>query len=101
MDFAEELESYAENKKISMGIVYSLLKIWESRSNVKSIEINNENDWYNDVNERISKRAYVPMLKYKLRLISDRTLRNELDKKTMKFMPWIKVPVSWVSLRLR
>ena len=101
LDFAEELESYAKNKKISMGIVYSLLKIWESRSNVKSIEINNENDWYNDVNERISKRAYVPMLKYKLRLISDRTLRNELDKKTMKFMPWIKVPVSWVSLRLR
>ena len=101
LDFAEELESYAKNKKISMGIVYSLLKIWESRSNVKSIEINNENDWYNNVNERISKRAYVPMLKYKLRLISDRTLRNELDKKTMKFMPWIKVPVSWVSLRLR
>lgn len=101
LDFAEELESYAENKKISMGIVYSLLKIWESRSNVKSIEINNEKDWHNDVNERISKRAYVPMLKYKLRLISDRTLRNELDKKTMKFMPWIKVPVSWVSLRLR
>lgn len=101
LDFAEELESYAENKKVSMGIVYSLLKIWESRSKVKSIEINNEKDWHNDVNERISKRAYVPMLKYKLRLISDRTLRNELDKKTMKFMPWIKVPVSWVSLRLR
>ncbi|PWB86117.1 hypothetical protein MBBWO_09710 [Methanobrevibacter woesei] len=101
LDFAEELESYAESKKVSKSIVYSLLKIWESRSNVKSIEVNNEKDWHNNVNEKISKKAYVPLLKYKLRLISDRTLRNELDKKTMKFMPWIKVPVSWVSLRLR
>ena len=41
------------------------------------------------------------MFKYKLRIIKDKDIREDLDKNGIKYMPWIKTPVSWASLRLR
>ena len=38
---------------------------------------------------------------YKLRLIKNKKTREDLAKQTIKYMPWIKTPVSWTSLRLR
>ena len=37
---------------------------------------------------------------YKLRLIK-KELKKDLTENGRKFMPWIKIPVSWSSLRLR
>ena len=86
-EFADALEGYVESKDVSKGLVYSLLRIWES--SVKSKTFN------------LSSKAYVPLFKYKLRLIKNPEARNYIDKKGVKLMPWIKTPVSWVSLRLR
>ena len=49
----------------------------------------------------MSSKSYIPMFKYKLRLIKNREVKDYIDKNGIKFMPWIKTPVSWVSLRLR
>ena len=51
--------------------------------------------------EKLSKKRYVPLFMYKLRLIKNREIRDDLAKKGIKYMPWIKTPVSWASLRLR
>ncbi|WP_295613673.1 type III-A CRISPR-associated protein Cas10/Csm1 [uncultured Methanobrevibacter sp.] len=100
-EFANELESYTENKNVSKGFVYSLLRIWESKFNRKKQHLSSGDDWSDDIHNRLSSKAFVPIFKYKLRLISDKDIRNDIDKKGIKLMPWIKTPVSWVSLRLR
>jgi CRISPR-associated protein Csm1 len=54
---------------------------------------------------RKEKKKYVPLLKYKLaRTVKDDTIRADLNKKLVVnpgYMPWIKIPVSWVSMRTR
>ena len=49
----------------------------------------------------MSIKRFVPLFKYKLRLVKDKEVFEDLNKKGLKFMPWIKIPVSWVSLRMR
>ena len=100
-EFANELESYTENKDVSKGFVYSLLRIWESKFNRKKQHLSSSDEWSDDIHNRLSSKAFVPIFKYKLRLISDKDTRSYIDKKGIKLMPWIKTPVSWVSLRLR
>lgn len=100
-EFANKLESYTEDKKVSKGFVYSLLRIWQSKFNRKKQRLSSDEDWNDDIHNRLSSKAFVPIFKYKLRLISDKDTRNDIDKKGIKLMPWIKTPVSWVSLRLR
>lgn len=99
-DFAKYLEEKNETKEISRGFTHSLLNIWENNFN-KSINISNEKQWNQNIQNRILKKSYIPMFKYKLRLIKNREIRDNIDKNGIKFMPWIKIPVSWVSLRLR
>ena len=98
-DFAKYLEDKNESKEISRGFTYSLLNIWDK--NYKKNSISNEEGWNLDSQRRLSNKSYVPVFKYKLRLIKNREIRDYIDKNGIKFMPWIKTPVSWVSLRLR
>ena len=98
-DFAKYLEDKNESKEVSRGFTHSLLNIWENNYNKSNIS--NETEWNSDVQKRLSTKAYLPLFKYKLRLIHNREIRDEIDKNGIKFMPWIKTPVSWVSLRLR
>lgn len=100
-EFANKLEEYTEDKKVSKGFVYSLLRIWESKFKNKKHNLSSDDDWSDDVHNRLSSKAFVPLFKYKLRLINDKDVQEDIDKKGIKFMPWIKTPVSWVSLRLR
>ncbi len=99
-DFAQYLEQKNESNEISRGFTYSLLNIWEKNFNRK-VNISNEDDWNSDVQMRLSTKSYIPVFKYKLRLIKNREIKYKIDKNGIKFMPWIKTPVSWVSLRLR
>jgi CRISPR-associated protein Csm1 len=93
LDFSNYLEGLIENKKISKGFVYSLLEIWNSSFGYGKILSNKV---------RREKKCYVPYLKYQLaRNVRDRNVREDLDKKILKSFPWIKIPVSWVSLRAR
>ena len=99
-EFAEYLEEKNKSKEISRGFTHALLNIWENNFNKKS-NISNEQDWNEDIQNRMSSKSYIPMFKYKLRLIKNREVKDYIDKNGIKFMPWIKTPVSWVSLRLR
>lgn len=98
-EFANKLEDKTENKELSKGFVYSLLNIWQN--NYKKSYISNEYEWNEDTRSRLSSRSFIPLFKYKLRLIKNKELRDDIDKNGIKYMPWIKTPVSWVSLRLR
>ena len=95
------MEEYAENNEVSKGFVYSLLRIWESKSNNIKHNLSSSDDWSDDIHARLSSKEFVPLFKYKLRLIKDDDVKKDIDKKGIKFMPWIKTPVSWVSLRSR
>ena len=75
------------------------MNIWEN--NFTKTNISNEKEWNDDIQKRLSTKSYIPLFKYKLRLISNKDLRDDIDKNGIKYMPWIKTPVSWVSLRLR
>jgi CRISPR-associated protein Csm1 len=93
LDFSTDLEKFIENKQISKGFVYSLLEMWNSNFGYDK-RLNNK--------VRREKKCYVPYLKYQLaRNVRDENLRNDLDKRIQKNFPWIKIPVSWVSLRTR
>ena len=74
--------------------------LWENNYK-KTANITNEKEWNNDNQKRLTTKSYIPLFKYKLRLIKNREIREDVDKNGIKFMPWIKTPVSWVSLRLR
>ncbi|KZX12086.1 hypothetical protein MBORA_13150 [Methanobrevibacter oralis] len=100
-EFGNYLEDLYNKKFISKGFIYSLLKIWNSKSKVKQLSIYDEKSWNNNIFEKKSTKAFVPLLMYKLRLINDKDIRDDLAKKGIKYMPWIKLPVSWSSLRLR
>lgn len=101
LEFGKYLEKLYDKKEISKGFIYSLLKIWQSRSNVEPLTRFNEESWADKNAEKVVKKRYVPIFKYKLRIIKDKDIRDDLDKKGLKLMPWIKTPVSWASLRLR
>lgn len=99
-DFAEKLEEYNFNNKVSSGIIYSMLNLWQNSN--KSSEMPYDKEGWDDSNHsKISSKRFIPLFKYKLRLIKDRNVRNYLDENGVKLMPWIKIPVSWVSLRMR
>lgn len=100
-EFAEKLEEYNFNHKISSGVIYSMLHMWQN-SFKGSNELPDSDDEWEELNRnKISTKRFVPLFKYKLRLIKDRNVRDDLDKNGIKLMPWIKIPVSWVSLRMR
>ncbi len=93
LDFSNDLEKLIENKQISKSFVYSLLKMWNSNFGYDK-ELNEKT--------RREKKAYVPYLKYQLaRNVREKAVREDLDKKVLKNFPWIKIPVSWVSLKTR
>lgn len=99
-EFSQYLEEKNEKNEISRGFTYSLLNIWQNNFK-KNINLSNEKEWNQDIQKRLSTKSYIPMFKYKLRLIKNREIKDNIDKNGIKFMPWIKTPVSWVSLRLR
>ena len=96
LTFSTNLEKYVENKLISKNFVYSLLEMWNSNFGFDK-----------KLNEKIrrEKKAYVPYLKYQLaRNVRNKVAREDLDnldREVQKNFPWIKIPVSWVSLRTR
>ncbi|MCL2115327.1 MAG: type III-A CRISPR-associated protein Cas10/Csm1 [Methanobrevibacter sp.] len=101
LDFSKELEEYVENDDISRGMIYTMLRLWQDTFRDYSEIPSNSDEWEENNRCRMQKKKYVPKFKYKLRLIKDTIIRDDLDKKGVKFMPWIRIPVSWTSLRTR
>lgn len=98
-EFSKYLEQKNEAKDVSRGLTHSLLNIWEKTFSKNNVS--NEVEWNEDIQKRLTNKSYIPIFKYKLRLINNSEIRDNIDKNGIKFMPWIKTPVSWVSLRLR
>lgn len=101
LDFGQYLEDLKVKGLISSGFIYSLLKIWNSKSGVEPLSRFNKESWEDKNVEKVSKKRFIHIFKYKLKNIDDDDIREDLDKRGLKFMPWIKIPVSWASLRLR
>lgn len=99
----EELYSNGDNG-VSKSFIYSLLHLWQYSYEKSSNLVYDKDEWYDNNLEKLRSRKYVPLFKYKLRLIkgdNSEEIKDELNKKVLTFMPWIRIPVSWVSLRTR
>lgn len=104
--FGKTLEELRENKpsgenRLSAGFVYSLMHIWEKSNDLGELLDYNEDAWIKYNLAKASCGTYMRRFVYKLRLIENTKLKEDLLEDGRKFMPWIKVPVSWSSLRLR
>ena len=99
--FGKTLEKLREENKLSAGFVYSLMHIWEKSNDLGELLDYNEDAWIKYNLAKASCGTFMPRFVYKLRLIKDKKLKKDLTENGRKFMPWIKVPVSWSSLRLR
>ena len=101
-EFAEQLEGHVENKEVSMGIIYSMLYLWKDNFEEYSGTCSSETKWQDNNRIKCSNHKFVPKFAYKLRLLdSNSKVYDDLMKDGIKNMPWINVPVSWVSLRMR
>ncbi len=98
LEFGLKLEKLHEDGKLSKSFIYSLLKLWDSTFHE---DIRDDESWLRCQEIRLSRKDYVPYYVYKLRNISDAELRRELFREGINFIPWIRIPVSWVSLRTR
>ncbi len=98
-EVTKKLEKEVENKNISKGFLYSLAKMWLGTfGDLKTLK-NIEEFRGCGIHER---KGYMPYLKYKLiRSIKKQEIRLDIEQNIKPIMPWIRVPVSWVSLRLR
>lgn len=104
MDFGKDLERYCSEGKISKGFVYTMLQLAEdSYADIDRYKtLPNSEEELNKLNLRkIRCKSFVPRLFYKSRTIKEEKLSEKINKKAIKFMPWINVPVSWTSLRMR
>lgn len=96
LKFGEKLEEFYESRKISKSFIYFMLMLRQMTSD--NIDAFNESL---RSKEEIEVKSYVPYFVYKLRNIKDLSLREELRREGIDFIPWIKFPVSWVSLRTK
>ncbi|MDR1820394.1 MAG: type III-A CRISPR-associated protein Cas10/Csm1 [Methanobrevibacter sp.] len=107
LDYGKKLEKYVNEDYLSNGMIYSMLNLWKNSFSIETKLFNNKEDWCNDIcNNRCRKRKYIPLYYYKLKrsIKNDKKGRDiieELSKDGIKFMPWIPIPASWVSLRNR
>ena len=62
-------------------------------------DVTDEDSWMEYNSKKLVSGLYVPKYYYRLRMIEEENIRNELSK-YFKFIPWIKIPLSWVNLRL-
>jgi CRISPR-associated protein Csm1 len=100
LDFARYLEQLVEDGTLSKSFVFSLLYLWH-------YTFGDEKELTDKM--KLERKRYVPYFKYNLARsmkgnMTDeefKRLRAYLAKKGVRHMPWIKIPVSWVSLRTR
>lgn len=100
-EFAKKLERLREENKLSASFVYSLLHIWRYKNTLGELYDYNKDSWTKYNISKSQYNGFMPRFVYKLRLIKNKTLKEDLQSEGKKFMPWIKIPVSWSSLRLR
>lgn len=104
LDFGKKLEYLTENYLVPLTFTSSLYDIWEKNKNIQLREfderdVNDEDSWIEYNSKKLVSGLYVPKYYYKLAMIEDENIKNDLAK-YFRFIPWIEIPLSWVSLRL-
>lgn len=96
IDITDQMIDAVNNKKISKGMVYSLLTLWnQTYGDIVDMSHKTRTD------TRLSRKRYLPHLKYLMkRNIEDRH-RQGVEELINPVFPWIKLPVYWTSLALR
>lgn len=109
LKFSKKLEKLTEKNLIPSYFVSSLLNIWEKNkgsniSNIVERNIHDEKLWLDFNCKKASVGLFVPKYYNLLGSIEDKIIENKSIKNDLasyfKFIPWVKFPVSWVSLRL-
>ena len=101
-DFGKKLENLDHEGFFTRNFIFYLLNIWEKNKSqqIREIDeksIDDEDLWYKLNRAKASTNLFVPKYYYKLSDI-DIEIRDDLAS-DFRFIPWIKIPVSWVSLR--
>ena len=92
LKFSFVLENHVAERSVSKGFIYSLMRMWQSNFGYGEGPIDKI---------RLERKAHIPLLKYKLARTVNKEIRGKFDKQIQQVFPWIKIPVSWVSLRTR
>lgn len=103
LGFGFKLEEYNSQNKLSKGIIYSMLYLWKDYFEEESGIVFNQEKW-EEVNFKKCNgtKEFVPKFAYRLRDMNQNTDEYKtVLKEGIKNMPWIKIPISWVSLRMR
>ncbi len=94
LELGRKFERDVLQAKVTKGFVYSLLEQWYYTFR----DIRPENL----EKSRFNRKRYVPLVRYNLaRNLKDKKAFSFYDDVLMDMMPWIRVPVSWASLRTR
>lgn len=100
LQLADQLGLLIETGEISKSFAYSLLILLrDTFGDLKEFGL--EEDM---TGERLKRKKYVPILKYKLvRNVKNKEIREDLNKKliTGRMLPWIEIPASITSLKWR
>ena len=97
LDYSNKLDEYLDNSYVSKGFLYSLLQLRNMHFNYKTPRSIDELD--KQELEKQTKKGYVPLYKYKLRLIDNYNVFHELDENGLKYLPWIKFPLLFTNLK--
>ncbi|WP_373839845.1 type III-A CRISPR-associated protein Cas10/Csm1 [Methanospirillum sp.] len=96
IETADQMIDAVGSRKISSGMVYSLLTLW-NQTYVDIMEMNHETR----TKTRINRKKYLPHLKYLMKRNIDDRNRQGIEELITPVFPWIKLPVYWTSLALR
>ena len=76
-----------------------MLNIWNNYYK-SDIIVNSQENFDIENENKTNFKEHMPVFKYKLRTISDNKIKEKLNSEGLKYLPWIKVPVSYIRLRL-
>jgi len=104
LSFGKKLEELTEDNLVPLNFTSSLHNLWEKNKNFQlnymdERDVNDEDSWLDFNTKKLVSGLYVPKYYYRLRMIEDENIRDDLTK-YFRFIPWIKIPLSWVNLRL-
>ena len=99
---AKYLEEEVNRKELSKGFIFSLLRIWNTGfgdSIIKDLDELRSKGERCEI-KRIQTKKWMPHFKWKIAKLK-KEKRPDVETETKKHIPWIRIPVSWVSLKMR
>ncbi|WP_449573582.1 type III-A CRISPR-associated protein Cas10/Csm1 [Methanospirillum sp.] len=96
IETADQMIDAVKTRKISRGMVYALLTLWnQTYGDIMSMSNTCRTE------TRLNRRRYLPHLKYLMKRNIENRNRQGIEELITPVFPWIKLPVYWTSLALR